>query len=51
MAQEGVAVKKEVETGIFNQESMAIRNGLNAGDTIITTWSSNLKDGVDIQIK
>ena len=51
VAQEGVAVKKEVETGIFNQESIAIRNGLKAGDTMITTWSSNLKDGVNIQIK
>jgi len=48
---EGVAQKIDVETGMFNSDSIVITKGLKVGDNIITTWSSDLKNGVKVQAK
>lgn len=45
---DGVAVKTPVVTGIFNEDTIAVESGLNVGDTVITSWSPKLTDGVQV---
>ncbi len=47
---DGKAVRRDVETGLFNEDQIAITQGLNAGDAVITTWASGLKDGAKVEI-
>lgn len=46
----GKAKKLYVETGLFNDEVIEIISGLNDSDKIITTWSSQLRDGVEVNV-
>lgn len=46
--EDGVAVKRTVETGLFNDDTMQIISGLNAGDEVVTSWSSQLMDGSSV---
>lgn len=41
----GVAKKTYVETGIYDDEKIEIKSGLDQNTEVITTWSSRLKDG------
>lgn len=45
---DGKAVKKYVTTGIFDDTTIAVTEGINAGDTVITSWSPRLLDGVEV---
>ncbi len=44
----GKAWRTEVVTGLYDTERIVITEGLTKEDTIITTWSAQLRDGVDI---
>lgn len=48
VASNGVAVKTNVETGIYDDENIAIISGLIDGQQVITTWSPNLVDGASV---
>ncbi len=50
MAKDGVAVKTDVKTGLFDEKSIVVTKGLKNGDTVITSWSSDLRDGAKIEI-
>ena len=45
----GKAKKLYVETGLFNDEIIEIISGISKDDQIITTWSSQLRDGVEVK--
>lgn len=42
----GTAKKTPVETGITDDDLIEIKSGLSAGDRVINSWSSNLRDGL-----
>lgn len=46
----GVANKAYVETGLFDDELIEIVSGLSADDQVITTWSSQLRNGVEVNV-
>lgn len=47
---DGKAVKITITTGKSDDENIAV-TGLKTSDNVITSWSSQLKDGVSIEIK
>jgi len=47
----GKAVKKDVVTGISDSERIEITDGLNEQDSVITTWASQLRDGMEVVIE
>ena len=47
---DGKAHRTDIETGLFNQEYIVVTSGLNAGDEIITSWASGLKDGAMVEV-
>ena len=49
VAENGVAVRRNVTTGMFDADRIVVSDGLNEGDRIITSWSSTLEDGVKIK--
>lgn len=51
VAENGKAVRKDIETGIFDETTMSVISGLTEQEQLITTWSSNLRDGVEILIE
>lgn len=46
----GMANKVYVETGLFNDELIEIISGISEADQIITTWSSQLRNGVEVKV-
>lgn len=49
VAENGKAVRRNVKTGLFDADRIVISEGLNAGDRVITSWTSELKEGVKIK--
>lgn len=47
----GAAVRKDIVTGIFNEDTIAVLSGLTEQDKIVTTWASNLREGVTIHVQ
>ena len=47
---DGKAIRTDIETGLFNQDFIVAESGLTAGDVIITTWASGLKDGAEVTV-
>ncbi|MBD5451514.1 MAG: efflux RND transporter periplasmic adaptor subunit [Lachnospiraceae bacterium] len=47
---DGKAKKTYVTTGLYDTESIVITEGLSGTDLLITTWSAQLRDGVDVSI-
>jgi len=45
---DGKAKRTEVTTGLYDIDKIVITQGLTKEDTIITTWSAQLRDGVEI---
>lgn len=43
------AVRVNVETGLYNEDSIVILSGIEEGDKVVTTWASGLKNGVKIE--
>lgn len=44
------AVRTDISTGIFNQDDIVVTEGLNEGDSLVTSWASGLKDGAKVEI-
>lgn len=51
VAVDGIARRKDVETGIFDAETITILSGLDVEDVLITSWSANLRDGAELSIQ
>ena len=51
VAVDGIAKRKDVETGIFDAETITVLSGLETEDVLITSWSANLRDGAEISIQ
>lgn len=47
---DGKAKKTYVLTGLYDTEKIVISEGLSENDMLITTWSAQLRDGVDVSI-
>lgn len=47
----GIANKVYVETGLYNDEVIEIISGLAADDQVISTWSSQLRNGVEVKVE
>ena len=43
-----MAKRKDIETDIFDEQTMTVVSGLTAEDKLITSWSANLRDGAVI---
>lgn len=50
-AESGTAKRRDVETGIFDAETITVLSGLSVDEVIITSWSANLRDGAEISIQ
>ena len=50
LARDGTAMKTPVETGIYDDQNIAVTSGLIEGQQVITTWSANLIDGCAITV-
>lgn len=46
--QDGKAIRTDVETGLYDEETIAIESGLTEGASVIVSWASGLKDGAEI---
>lgn len=51
VAQNGVAKRMDVETGIFDEETITVLDGLSTEDVLITSWSANLREGAEISVQ
>lgn len=49
-AVDGRAKKTYVTTGLYDMERIVITEGLSSTDTLLTTWSAHLHDGVEVSI-
>ena len=49
-AAESVIREVPVEVGIFDSENIVIRSGLTMDDQVLTTWTSELKDGYKVAL-
>lgn len=47
---ESRAKRRDVTTGAYNNEQIAVIEGISEGDEVITTWGAGLKDGAMIEI-
>lgn len=47
---EGVIHEVPVETGIFDQDSMVVLSGITMDDLVLTTWTSELKEGTKVTL-
>lgn len=45
---EGEALRVDVTTGTYDEETMVIEHGIEPGDEVITSWASGLKNGAKI---
>lgn len=43
--------KVYIETGLYDDSNIEVVSGLNADDKIITTWSSELRNGLKVDVK
>lgn len=50
VAEEGTAVRRDVELALYTEEEAALASGIEAGDELIISWSTALKDGAQIRI-
>ncbi len=48
--QDGKAVRTDVTIGLYTADEIAVTDGLLPEDQVITTWSSSLRDGVDVRL-
>ena len=47
----GTAKRKDVETGIFDMDTITVLSGLSTEDTLITSWSANLREGAEVSVR
>jgi len=46
-----VAERRDIETDIFDEQTITVISGLTTEDQLITSWSANLRDGATIEIQ
>ena len=46
-----VVERRDIETGIFDEETITVVSGLTTEDQLITSWSANLREGALISIQ
>lgn len=51
VAVNGVVVRRDIETGIFDEQTMTVVSGLTTEDQLITSWSANLRKGAEVSIQ
>ena len=51
VAVNGVVVRRDIETGIFDEQTMTVVSGLTTEDQLITSWSANLREGAEVSIQ
>lgn len=49
--EDGVAVRRTVETGLRTDSAVEILRGLNAGDTVITSGIQSVRDGQSVDVR
>ncbi len=48
---DGKAKRTEVATGLYDIDRIVVTEGLTQDDIIITTWSAQLRDGVEVSVR
>lgn len=48
---EGKARKTNITTGLYDTDNIVVTDGLAVSDTVITTWSAQLREGVEVSIR
>ena len=51
VVENGTAKRKDVETGIFDMDTITVLSGLSEEDTLITSWSANLREGAEVSVQ
>jgi RND family efflux transporter MFP subunit len=51
VAVDNVAERRDIETGIFDEETITVLSGLSVEDQLITSWSANLRAGAEISVQ
>lgn len=51
VAVDGTARRQDVETGIFDADTITVLSGLTVDEVLITSWSANLRDGAEISVQ
>lgn len=51
VAEGGKARRRDVETGIFDSETITVLSGLSTEESLITSWTASLRDGAKIEVK
>ncbi len=51
VAVDGVVARRNIETGIFDEQTMTVVSGLTTEDQLITSWSANLREGAEVSIQ
>ena len=46
-----VVERRDIETGIFDEQTITVLSGLTTDDQLITSWSANLREGALISIQ
>lgn len=46
--EDGVAVRKDIESGIYDSQRMEVLSGLDQDSQVITSWSNELMDGAQV---
>ena len=46
-----IVERRDIETGIFDEQTMTVMSGLTVEDRLITSWSANLREGARISIQ
>ena len=44
----GIATKKYIKTGIYDEDRIVVTEGLTGSEQVITSWSARLKDGEQV---
>ena len=50
VAVNNIVERRDIETGIFDENTMTVLSGLTEEDQLIISWSANLRDGAEISI-
>lgn len=51
VVENGMAKRRDVETGIFDMDTITVLSGLSEEDTLITSWSANLREGAEVSVQ
>ena len=51
VAVNGVAQRRDVETGIFDMDTITVLSGLTTQEQLITSWSANLREGAEVSVR